>query len=220
MPINNIRRNNRRYALGNFGGVPLYYPTDNLVGVWRPSVSSGSTLLDISGNGFNGTLAGTSPSTFSPSSLGPQKVQFSGTTSYVSFAAAASNFDNASFSAGGWFLLGLSSATICPLMDCNNQTNYGWVLNLNQGSGGNAAAGYATMYLYNGSWQAACYTNTALITAGSWIHHLRDICDGGFWPLCMSTGAPADALLPVNQQSPGTPTYSRLEKTRATATIF
>jgi hypothetical protein len=177
MSLSYLARNNRRYALGDFGGVPLYYPMDNLTGFWRPSVST-TTLKDISVNGFDGTLSGSSPPTLTPSCLGPKSLQFT-TAGNVNFSAAVANFNTASFSCGCWFLLGTTG--LVSLIDCNNQTNYGWGLNLNQHSGGSASTGYATLWIYKtGGWQAGAYTiTTPWLTPGCWFHICCTYASGG-----------------------------------------
>jgi hypothetical protein len=174
MSLNQIRRGTRRYSLGSSGGAPLYYPTNGLVGLWRPSASSGTVLKDVSVNGFDGTLTGAAPPTFTPACVGTQMLEFWGGTGYgsgyVSFSAAASNFDNPSFSAGGWILLARNESHIATFADCNNQSNYGWVININQNGSGSTQVGWAALWLYTGSWVVGAYTNSALIPIGAWVH--------------------------------------------------
>jgi hypothetical protein len=174
-----LGRGHRRYNLLDTTTVSSYPPRDGLLAYWSFNEGVGSIVYDYSGNNYTSSLAGTSIPTWNPGKIG-SGLSFGplANSSYVSMGTTTA-FNVPSLTYCGWYNIG-DLSTIASTIDCNNQANFGWALNVNQdGSNGTHVNGKVAGYFYSAGQFKPTYSNAAALSIGTWTHLLVTYAAGG-----------------------------------------
>jgi prepilin-type N-terminal cleavage/methylation domain-containing protein len=167
------------------GGIPtisaLYNPS-GLVGYWAMNEGSGSSTIDSSGNGNNGTWAGTPIGTnstyYTGGKVGNYAGDFNGTNDYVNIPSSTI-YNSSSVSVFAWVNLSVTPATYDGVVDKGEADSVGnWTIGTRGSSNGYIVG------IYDGSTKHEL--NTPLVTTGSW--HLVGITYNGTTLTCYQDG--------------------------------
>jgi len=139
-----------------------------LVGYWNLNEGTGSTTIDLSGNGNNGTWYGTATGAsgyYSPGKVGPWAGVFDGSTDYIKI----SNFNLTNNALSVLFWVNTNDFTVRRVVDNWNSANGSFTNNWNGSSGLGASFQFTDSSSAGG-------TITGLLT-GVW-YHIAQVYDG------------------------------------------